>query len=140
MFNYYAIIIALFTLNGFVVALWFGMKIIRARKTRQWPQAPGRIVKSVLDANGIPQIEFTYQVNDKTYNIALNTPGASDVTPEICQRYLDQYPIEANVQVFYHPDKLEHATLQPGPKRDDWLVFATGLGSALLGGSFLLTA
>jgi len=121
-FNFYSIIIGLFAVGGLGVALWSWMKIVQGRKTAQWPRVESIIVRSSLDASGIPNIECSYRVNDKTYHAPVETPGASDVTPEICKRYLDQYPAETKVLVFYDPDKVEHAILQPGPKHDDWLV------------------
>jgi len=140
LFNFYGIIIGLFTVAGLGVAVWSWVKIIQGRKTTQWPQAEGVIIKSSLDANGIPDIVFSYQVNDKIYQGRVDTPGAVDVTPEISKRYLSQYSVAHNVLVFYDPANVEHAILNPGPRHDDWLVFVAGLGAMLLGGFFLLTS
>src|SRR3569832_1286814 len=59
--------------------------------------------------------------------------------PENVIIYTEKYPAGAKVQVYYDPANPENATIEPGAVRGDWIVFAIGLASTLVGvGAVLL--
>ncbi len=138
MFNPYAIILGLFAIAGFAVALWAGIKILKGRKTLNWSKVEGVIDHAELSSDSNLHIEYSYTVASRTYRRPLETPGISDTTPELAKRYLERYPVNAKVEVFYNPEQIDQATLTPGPGHDDWLLFVAGMGAMVLGISFLI--
>ena len=141
MFNPYTIILSLFVIAGLLATLWGLAIIVKARKTRLWPAVEGEIEKSDVasDANDLlPHISFRYRVGEQSYQRAMEFPP--DITPsqEFAASYVQKYPVGANIQVYYNPQNPEQATLEPGVGKGDWLVFAIGLGTLILGILFLV--
>ena len=86
MFNPYAIILGLFIIAGFIVALWGWFIIAKARKMRRWPVVEGTIEQSAptSEANDLlPHILFSYTVDAHTYRRALEFPGGTSPSPEL---------------------------------------------------------
>jgi len=136
MFNPYSIILGLFVVAGILVASWGLRIIVRARKTLQWPAVEGSIVESMVSSDAdelLPHIKFSYCVEQQTFQQLLTFSG--DVTPsqEFSRHYVEKYPAGSRVQVYYNPAKPDIATLEPGLGKGDWLVFAIGLITLVLG-------
>jgi hypothetical protein len=137
----YGIILALFTLSGLAMTLWGWFIIARGRKSLRWPSVDGVVEQSLLaspENDILPKIVFSYHVADRRYQRDLAVPGGDGVTPDFAESYVKKYPQGAKVQVHYNPQQPEQATLEPGPARDDWLIFSVGIGAALLGALFLI--
>lgn len=141
MFNPYIIILILFTLAG-VVAMFWGWAIIgRARKTKHWPMVQGRVERSELasDANDLlPDIQFSYTVNEQHYRCTLEFPRDVTPTPEFAASYVKKFPAGSQVAVYYDPARPDRSTLEPGLGRGDWMVFVLGLGAAISGILFMV--
>jgi hypothetical protein len=140
MFNPYTIILSLFVLAGLLATFWGLVIIIRARKMQHWPVAEGVIEESAIASDAgdlLPQIRFRYMVEKQTYHRSLEFPADITPTQEFAASYVKRYPVGATVPVHYNPENPQHATLEAGPGRGDWLVFAIGLGTLIFGILFL---
>jgi hypothetical protein len=135
MINPYIIILALFTAVGLGTTFW-GLKILLdTRKSRAWPSVRGQITCSKAHSDDdelLPDIRFSYTVDDTAYEKQLEFPGGTTPTREFSNHYVDRFPAGATVDVHYDPQRPEQATLEPGGRPGDWLVFAFGLGATLL--------
>lgn len=135
MLNPYLIILVLFTVVGVGTTLW-GLKILLdGRKSRAWPSVKGRITCSnphSEDDELLPEIRFSYTVGDTAYERQLEFPRSTTPTREFNAHYVSKFPAAAVVDVHYDPQRPEQATLEPGGRPGDWLVFAFGLGATLL--------
>ena len=140
MFNPYSIILGLFVVAGWLATLWGLVIIIKARKTRHWPMVDGSIETSAIssDANDLlPHITYCYNVGEQSYRRALEFPADITPTQEYAESYVKKYPVGLRIPVYYNPERPDHATLEPGLGRGDWLVFVIGLGTLVFGLLFL---
>jgi len=128
------------------------MKVFYVKKdindSRNWPSVKGKVLKSNLIASSgnnrnyshyyAPQITYTYTVNNKNYTsqrIALGM-RAFVRTSEIYERYLERYPKDSVVNVYYNSANPEIALLELGVANLTWYyVFAV---LSVLCGIFLL--
>lgn len=136
MLNAYGLIIGLFIIGGLIAALWGGVLIARARRTRHWPSVEGVIEASEVSSHTddlLPHIEYSYTVDGNTYRRVVDFPAGTTPTQELSASYLQKYPQGSTVRVHYDPADPETATLAPGAEGGDWLVLAFGLGAVLLG-------
>lgn len=135
--NPYAIILGLFLVAGFVVALWGVLIMAKARKTMRWPTVEGVIEESASaseDSNDLlPHILFSYTVAARTYQRALEFPGGTNPSLELATHYARKYPVGVRVTVHYNPDQPEKATLEPGLTRGDWMIPAAGIAAMAFG-------
>ena len=137
----YSFILMLFTLAGLVMTFWGWVIIVRGKKTLRWPSVEGAIERSSAsseDNDILPKIVFSYRVADRRYERSLPLPAGSGVTPDFAESYVKKYPQGAKVRVHYNPERPDQATLEPGLRHDDWLVFAIGLLATVCGGGFLV--
>jgi len=93
--------------------------------TSGWSCVDGEIIKSELvvakfsqtktGAAWSPEIEYCYTVNDKEYTSNMIMFGG--VTPgrhnKMYERYIDSYPKDSIVKVYYDPTQPENAVLKP---------------------------
>lgn len=141
-FNPYIITLSLFTLAGLVATIYGWIIIVKAKKTKTWPSVEGVIQESkpVSEENDLlPYVEFSYTVDGQTHRRPQDFP--KDLVPgeEFRKTFVAKYPPGARVPVYYDPASPEHATLEPGFMSGDWMVFAFGLGMAVIGIFFLLS-
>jgi len=138
--NPYIIILSLFVIASLLATLWGWKVIVKGRKTLSWPQVTGVIEESTATSEFddlLPHILFRYAVSEQTYRYSVKFPQGMTPTPEFTAQYLQRFPVGASVSVYYDPQKPNQATLEPGPVKGDWLIFALGLSSTLLGLMFL---
>jgi len=136
MFNPYAIILGLFIIAGFIVALWGLFIVAKARKIQRWPVVEGIIEQSAptSEANDLlPHILFSYTVGARTYQRALEFPGGTSPSQELATSYVRKYPVGAKVPVYYNPAQPSQATLEPGLTRGDWMIPALGVAAMAFG-------
>jgi hypothetical protein len=137
----YGIIIVLFTLAGLVMAGWGWRMIARGRRTLAWPSVEGVIEESRLaseEDDTLPKIVFSYTVAEHRYRCDTKLPGDAALSPDLAESRVNKYPAGRQVRVHYNPLQPDQATLEPGPARDDWLIFSLGLAAAVLGLGFLI--
>jgi hypothetical protein len=129
-FNPYTIILGLFTLAGLVATVWGSIIIARARRTLRWPNVEGVIEESRFSSRDYDFLP--------TYHGTVEFPGDITPTQEFAQSYVDKFPVDRKVQVYFQANNPQHATLEPGLGRGDWLVLAIGLGMLISGVAFLV--
>lgn len=135
------IIIGVFIIAGLITTVWGWTIISRGRRTLRWPSVDGVIEQSTAasDSDDLwPQIVFSYTVSGQTHRCAVEYPSGTTPTPEFAASYVQKFPVSAPVKVFYNPAHPEHATLEPGLARGDWMIFVLGLLATIFGGGFLL--
>jgi len=139
--NPYTIILSLFVVASLFATIWGWVIISKGRKTLTWPNVTGTIVESTSTSETddlLPHILFSYTVSGKACRHTLEFPRGMTPTPEFTNSYMTRFPVGASVQVYYDPQNIDHATLEPGPVKGDWLIFTIGICSTLLGTLFLL--
>jgi len=142
MMNPYIIILSLFVIGSLLATLWGWRVIVKGRKTLTWPNVTGIIEESTPTSEGddlLPHILFSYCVAEQSYRYSVEFPRGMTPTPEFTAQYMQRFPVGASVSVYYDPQKPNQATLEPGPVKGDWLIFALGIGSTLLGLVFLFS-
>lgn len=123
------------------MTLWGWSIIAAARRSLRWPQVDGVIEQCDLSSTEddlLPHIVFSYIVNGQQQRCQLEFPGGTTPTPEFATSYVQRYPLGAQVRVFYNPAKVEQATLEPGMRQGDWMVFVLGLLATIGGVLFLI--
>jgi len=139
--NPYLIILVLFICGGLGTTLWGWIVIVRGKKTLRWPTVEGVIEVSrqpTDDEHLFPHIVFSYTVSGHRHERDLEFPSGTHPTPAFVTSYINQYPKGAKVLAYYDPAQPGHATLEPGPARDDWFIFSLGIVVTVLGIGFLI--
>ncbi len=140
--NPYIIILSFFIIGSLAATIWGWMIMANGRKTLAWPHVPGIVEESTPTSSVddlLPHILFSYIVDKQAYRHTMNFPKGLTPTPEYTASYMKRFPVGANVDVYYDPQDINRATLEPGLARGDWLVFLLGLCSTLLGVVFLFS-
>jgi hypothetical protein len=105
----------------------------------QWPRTTGKIEvfnPSSKENDLLPEIVFSYQVNEKAYRRQFEFPEGTHPLPEFVTFYKNKYPVGSAVEVFYNPEQPEIATLEPGTQ-GDWMILAMGI-AMMIGGALSL--
>ena len=111
--------------------------IVKAYKAKSWSSVEGLIIKSMsvaqLEGGDEIEIEFQYEINNKTYKS--NTPyyGPTNLVGELQNKFiLNAYKKDSTAKVFYNHNNPNEATLITGINK---LQFEA-IGLLLLIGSF----
>ena len=139
MTNPYTIILSLFIISGLIAMTWGWRLLSNGKKSSLWPSVDGTIVESRQD-DLLPLITFSYSVAEKAYETKMNISGDISPSEEFTSSYLKKFPIGKSIPVFYNPEQPEQATLEPGPAKGDWIVFAIGFITTFFGIIFLFVA
>lgn len=134
--NPYVILIGLFIAGGLATSVWGAIVLIRGRRSLKWPTVAGIIEKSTWspdDHDLLPEIEFSYKVDDQSFRSRVEFPRDLTPTAEFSRSYVERHPVGALVTVFYDPVDPGNATLEPGSGRGDWLILALGVSATLVG-------
>lgn len=141
MFNAYSIILGLFVIGGIAVTYWGWTIIAKARKTAHWPHVQGEITKSSAassEDDAFPEILYSYEVKGMQYQGEVEFPSGTSPSQQLTNYCLNQYPLHSQVAVYYDPQHPESSTLQAGLGKGDWMIFALGLITTVLGILWLL--
>ena len=139
--NPYIIILILFIVGGLGTTIWGWTVIARGKRTLKWPSVEGVIEKSQPSADGddlFPHIVFSYTVSGQRYECDLKFPSGTNPTPALSASYVNKFPQDAKVPVYYNPAQPAQATLEAGPARDDWFIFILGVVVTIIGIGFLI--
>jgi hypothetical protein len=124
-----------FILMG-AIPLYFGIRgIVLARASTDWPQTVGRVVSSTLehDYEGMayPRILYEFDLKGTRYQgDRVHYGGYRSRDDPYALRVVEQYPEGREVTVYYMPDDPEQSLLEPGIRRDAWLL--PGVGAVFL--------
>lgn len=129
----YALIIVLFSLASLVVAIWSYRKMSSAKASLQWPSTKGEVIVSELDENKLPTVEYRYTAAGQDFTRPVSFSEDITSAPNGPQSCLAQYPMGCNLDVFYEPANPRNTTLQPGPAKEDKLIFYVGVAGFLFG-------
>ena len=136
--NPYTIILSLFLLAGLATSVWGWSIIARGRRTLRWPSVAGTISQCTAgDSDSLPRIEFSYTIAGRDYRCEHEFASGISPSPELTTRYTSKFPVGTTVTVHYDPARPEHALLEPGLARGDWMIFVLGIIATLFGAVFL---
>jgi hypothetical protein len=130
---------------GIGLSLWGAFVGGRAWLSNTWPTTTGAVISTTVerkvDSNATaveednvdyaPVIRYTYTVAGETHTAA-NIRYFADHTfgqRADAEAFVDRYPVNGDVTVYYNPDDAAEALLEPGP---DWTTFIP-LGFGLFG-------
>jgi len=136
------VILGVAALGGLAVALWGWRVLRRSRRMRRWPSVEGEIVESRPGPPGeelLPRIVFRYTVDGREYRCPYRLPEGAHPFSDYSKILLERYPVGRRVTVHYDPGDPARATLEPRA-RDDWVLLALGLATALGAALALLLA
>jgi Protein of unknown function (DUF3592) len=133
----------LFIVAGLWLVVAFFLEALRSRRYRSFPQADGFVTKLDLrerkgrNKTWNPNIEFTYQVNEKTYTGSRLT-FSRVVVDGTTEGKIRQLFAEGNpVKVYYNPRKPGDSVLNPGGA-DLKIRFTVGIMLLLVGLGIIL--
>jgi len=105
---------------GFVFLVWGISQLWTSHQSKSWAHAQGVVYQSEWVENhlnhgeGTANIAYRYSVGGQSYEGTNILPGTNEyLTPDI-QAKLRQYPVGANVTVFYDPADPQDSALEIG--------------------------
>ena len=70
---------------------------------------------------------------ESEFKKALEFTGDVSPSQEFARSYVEKFPVGKEVAVYYDPQAPVNATLEPGMRKGDWMVFAIGVGTIVFG-------
>ena len=140
MSNFYSIIIGLFAFSGLLLSIWSWRNISEAKKSSNWPKIVGVITasSSSVESNDLmPHMEYSYIVDEKTYNGTLKLVSGDVHMPDYAKNHVEAHPIDSPIDVYYDPKNPEDSILEPGIRKDDWFLFCLSVGALVMGSGYL---
>src|SRR3569832_2567770 len=127
--NPYVIILGVFTLAGFAMAVWGWRMLAAARHARRWLSITGTVSAAAPDDDDEPpRIIVGYAIGGRSYHTQVAVQ-ADLVVLDLAARY----PVGKEVQLYYDPDHPEQVALRRPQGGDAWLNIAIAVGAALFG-------
>jgi hypothetical protein len=133
----------IFALIGAVIFYFWGFPPLKyAFESKSWPVTNGTVTLSEVDSwmkDGKSQydarINYSYQVEDKTYNSTkVYTSGSySGGNISKAKELVDEFPAAKTVDVFYDPELPDSAALKPGASGSDIAMAAFPLIFLIIG-------
>ncbi|MBL4884939.1 MAG: DUF3592 domain-containing protein [Planctomycetaceae bacterium] len=132
--------------------MWFwGWPVLQMAKASQdWPSTNGSVLSSEVvsnrdndgDTSYRPQIEYSYQVDGQDYqqgNIRYDGDWGSS-NSSYAHKTVREYPIGKQVDIYYDPENVTEAVLEPGVTWASYSILGFGLIFFLVGSVILLGA
>lgn len=125
-------------LPALLILAWGWQFIRRARRSADWPLAPGTIRESRVVQQGnarSPRLAFDYvaDAQPRVGNRLWVGPRSIAVTGHWADRVAERYPVGAAVRVAVDPANPGYAVLEPGLRIVHWVPFLAG-AAVLAGG------
>lgn len=140
---------AIFGTVGFCLIWFWGWPVLQhAKASEQWSDTNGVVASSQViydkDSDGDttykPDILYNYQVNGKSYqqgNIRYDGSWASSRST-YARDMVRKYPVGKQVDVYYDPDEVSEAVLEPGVIWASYFPLGFGLIFFLVGAGIFL--
>ncbi len=120
---------------GIGLTVWGGIIIRNASVSKGWPTAQGEItvsrIHSSTDEDGTTyyaDIEFKYVLNDRWITAdTVNFGEYGSSNPDHANDIIADYPVGKTVTVYYDPEQVETAVLEPGLTWSSYAVLAMGI-------------
>ncbi|WP_230411843.1 DUF3592 domain-containing protein [Denitromonas iodatirespirans] len=109
----------------------------RYASSRKWPSVSGEVVRSELSKKTTrgtgttvskvyeALVEYSYMIGGKSFTSRrIEFLYLRSNSESFHQKLLSHYPLGAQVQVFYNPDKPSEAVLKPGISSGGWFLVA----------------
>lgn len=119
---------------GIGLSLWGWSVLQNARVSQSWPQTPGEIVSSRVrtdeDENGTSyfgEVTFHYVVADSRYTSDNVSFGQYSGNRSHAEEIVAKYPVGSQVTVYYDPNEVETAVLEPGVTWSSYLLIGMGV-------------
>ncbi|MCD4779321.1 MAG: DUF3592 domain-containing protein [Candidatus Omnitrophica bacterium] len=124
--------------GGIVTKIGFGI-YQNAKKSMEWPTVNGAVTSSEIERNHSSgsgsssttygaDIAYDYQIKGETYSankVSFGEYSSSDIGH--ARKIVNKYPVGKVVNVYYNPDDLYIAVLEPGIFWSSYIVFVLGL-------------
>lgn len=128
------IFLLLFVGVGIGLSLWGWSVLQKARVSESWPQAQGEIVSSEVrrsdDENGSSysgDVTFEYVVADSRYSSDNVSFGQYSGNRSHAEEIVAKYPVGSRVTVYYDPEDVATAVLEPGVTWSSYLLIGMGV-------------
>ncbi len=134
--NYGSILFLLiFFVIGAGMMVWGGIVIRNASVSTAWPVTQGEITSSSVDISTdddgttyYADIKFKYVVNDRWITAdVVNFGEYGSSNPNYAGDIVDKYPVGKVVNVYYNPEKVETAVLEPGLTWSSYFILIMGI-------------
>lgn len=111
-----------FVLMGLLMLAQVGVDALRSDASAEWPTAFGTVVSVQVDElergddiYWLPRVAYQYQVHGRTMIDTQLTPGQQPHWRDRAEavRFLDRYVPRSRVLVYFNPDKVNEAVLEP---------------------------
>jgi len=125
------LIIILASLAGLFLTLFATNNAVNAYKTKSWPTTVGTVFSSevVRSSRYVPKVVYTYDVDTNAYSserIRLKDMAQYKKRDD-AELVANKYPVNAKVKVYYNPNNVSEAILEPGIKGEHIFMFLIGL-------------
>ena len=130
MANIYTILIGVFGLLGIVAAVWSWRNMSKGARTESWPKVDALVITSkpsVEKNNLMPLIEYSYTVDNKAYTDTLKLASGDVQMPGHAENFVEKYPLNSSIEIFYDPKNPSFTTLETGARSDDVFIFWTAI-------------
>lgn len=128
-------LIAVFLAVGIGLSLWGWSVLQNARVSESWPTASGEVLSSTVrvdrDEDGtsyFADVTYRYVVDDLEYasdSVSFGQFGSSD--RDHAEGIVARYPVGSQVTVFYDPEDVETAVLEPGVTWSSYMLLGMGI-------------
>lgn len=119
---------------GIGLSLWGWSVLQKARVSESWPQAQGEIVSSEVrrsdDENGSSysgDVTFEYVVADSRYSSDNVSFGQYSGNRSHAEEIVAKYPVGSRVTVYYDPEDVATAVLEPGVTWSSYFLIGMGV-------------
>ncbi len=139
---------SIFLVVGYCILTFWGKPTLEnAKASTNWPTVQGEVTESRVgihsDEDGTTysaDITYRYTVNETEIhsdNVWFGGDYSSSARSQF-EKIVSRYPVGKEVKVFYKPDDIFIAVLEPGTHFSSYIGFAMGWGFLLIGAALLL--
>lgn len=126
----YVMLVIFASIAGLFLSIYATNNSINAFKSKNWPTTEGTIISSEVgrESRYVPKVKYIYMVDSTEFvseMIRLTRPGQYKSKDDAAM-VAAKYPVDSKVKVYYNPNKLDEAILDPGIKGEHIFMFFLG--------------